>query len=139
MIKISTTKFDDDTIKKIEKALCAWFNSTFVVAYLRLAFTTEEGSFGHIYKWLVGTIPIPDISNEKVINYLADVFQKYKDILWVPFEKQFRYVVKNRRGIRLEYDLDIMEGLSRAYNIPANKTKWAYDLINFYSLILTVL
>lgn len=139
MIKINPFELDDDMGKRIEKALCVWLNSSFIIAFLRLAFTTEEGNFGHIYKWLVNTIPIPDLTNEYVVEYLNRVFEKYKDKTWGPLKKQFENAIKNRSSVRLDYDLDIIEALSNAYKKPVDRAKWKNELIDFYSLILTIL
>jgi len=53
MIKIIiNTKIMQNMIpKKIEKSLCAWFNSSFSILSLRSLFTTLEDNFGHIYGW----------------------------------------------------------------------------------------
>lgn len=119
-----------------EKALCAWINSTFAIAYLRALFTTVEGNFGHIYGWHLRTLPVPDLTNEKIVKNLAEVFENYKEETWKPLPKQYEDVINGEDDLRERYDLDILKAIT---DTPIDEESFELDILTLYIELLKIL
>jgi len=122
--------------KDQEKALCAWINSTFAIAYLRALFTTVEGNFGHIYGWHIRTLPIPDLTNERIVKTLAQVFEKYKNKIWKPLPKQYESVINGEDNLRERYDVDILKAIT---DTPIDEESLEIDLLTLYVELLRII
>lgn len=125
--------------QKLEKALCAWLNSTFTISYLRVLFTTLEEKFGHIYGWHIRVIPIPDLSNLRVVDHLNKVFNSYVNVKWKSLPNQYEDVLNETDKTRLEYDLDILRALAVSYNLSIENESVVNTLINIYKELLEII
>ncbi len=121
-----------------ERALCAWLNSTFAVAWLRAMFTTVEGAFGHIYAWHLRAARVPDLGDPEVVERLDSVFQRYAEATWPPLPEQYREAGRGEAE-RLEYDLDVLRALAAASGTHLDEEEARARLKPLYSEILEVL
>ncbi len=121
-----------------ERALCAWLNSTFAVAWLRAMFTTVEGAFGHIYVWHLRAMRVPDLGDPEVVERLDSVFRKYAEATWPPLPEQYREAGRGE-GKRPEYDLDVLRALAAASGTHLDEVEARARLKPLYSEILEVL
>ena len=123
----------------IDKALCVWINSSFIICYLRVLFTTVQATFGHIYAWHFRVIPYLDFNNQIILNGLEKIFNKYQDKNWEPLPIQYEDVLNGRNLIRLKYDLEILEILTKAYNYTFDEKSFTNELINIYRELLLLI
>ncbi len=129
-------KFICENTEKLEKALCAWFNSTYVISYLKSLFTTVEGSFGHLYAWHLKTIPVPDLTHKELSDNLAKIFDVYSNVVWPPLPKQYELVLNREDMTRLKYDMDILKALAKSHNDTINMSNISEILLNIYRELL---
>ncbi|MHA1252310.1 MAG: hypothetical protein ACTSRP_20160 [Candidatus Helarchaeota archaeon] len=118
--------------KNIEKALCVWLNSTYIIGYLNSIYSTIEELFGHIRAWHIRILPVPDFTKTEVINNFIKVFEKYKDEIWDSLPSQYEQSLNNNNKKRLEYDLDVIEALANAYCQKINRNQINSKLLNLY-------
>ena len=121
-----------------ERALCTWLNSTFTILYLWTLFSTVEEKYGHIRGWHIRTIPTPDLTNERVVANLENVFTKYQDITWDSLPVQYKNVIDGTDLTRLEYDFDVLNALARSYNQEVHVDDVAKQLLSIYSKLMEI-
>jgi hypothetical protein len=114
----------------IEKALCAWMNTSFAIVWLRALFTTVQEEFGHIYGWHIRTIKIPDISNDAIACALEGIFNKYSETLWSSLPEQYQ---KQGTKLRMSYDLDVLKALSEVTRSDFDEKEGRLGLTALYS------
>lgn len=93
---------------EVEKALCAWLNSTFAVAWLRAVFSTLEGCYGHIGGWHIRSLRVPDLSDRDVVERLNIVFNRFSTVDWPSLPEQYG---KSRWPLRVKYDVEILSAI----------------------------
>ncbi len=122
-----------------ERALCAWMNSTFAVAWLRAMFTTVEGGFGHVYGWHLRAMRVPDLADQEVVRRLDSVFRRYAEATWPPLPEQYREAREGGGSLRLGYDLDVLGALAEAYGIDLDENETRIELTSLCAEILDLL
>ena len=123
----------------LERALCAWMNSTFGIIWLRTLFTTLEEKFGHIYGWHLRILRVPDLREPAISKQLNRVFDAYSQIDWCPLPEQYERVKSGADLTRLNYDLDIIRALSKAAGSELDEKEAKIVLRALYSEIARVL
>ena len=125
--------------RKVEKALCVWLNSTPIITYLRALFSTVEGKYGHIRGWHIRVMPVPDLSNLRVVDNLNEVFNSYVNVKWESLPNQYEDALNGIDMTRLEYDLDILKALASSYNLPFKREIITTMLLAIYREILEII
>lgn len=122
-----------------ERALCAWMNSTFAVAWLRAMFTTVEGGFGHVYGWHLRAMRVPDLTEPDVVSRLDSVFRRYARVTWPPLPEQYREARRGGDSPRLDFDLDVLSALAEASGGRLDEDETRTELTSLYAEILELL
>jgi len=133
--RVHSITSEADKNEKVEKALCTWLNSTFILIYLRALSTTVEGNFGHIYGWHLKTIPFPDLTDDEILDELDKVFEKYQDCEWEPLPIQYEKSISGENEERLKFDLEILKAISKDLELEKAKQ----GLLNIYLEFLKIL
>jgi hypothetical protein len=114
----------------VEKAICAWLNTSFAIVWLRSLFTTVQEEFGHIYGWHIRTVKIPDVSKEKIASALEGVFDKYSENVWSPLPEQYQ---KKWNKQRADYDLDVLKALAKTVGTEFDEKEASIGLTALYT------
>ncbi|MDK2464286.1 MAG: hypothetical protein QI223_05900 [Candidatus Korarchaeota archaeon] len=122
-----------------ERALCAWMNSTFAVAWLRAMFTTVEGRFGHVYGWHLRAMRVPDLTEPEVVRCLDSVFRRHARATWPPLPVQYREAMEGGESPRLDFDLDVLSALAEASGAHLDEDETRTELASLYAEILELL
>ena len=110
-----------------------------MVAYLKALFSSVEGEYGHIRGWHLRVIPLPDLTNVCVVKELSKVFDKYASERWLPIPMQYERTLENEDMLRLNYDIDILKALSRAYNKAFREENIEKILLRTYEELIEIL
>lgn len=124
---------------RLERALCAWMNSTFALAWLRALFTTVEGGFGHVYGWHLRALMVPDLSDDETLRALESTFLRHSGELWPPLPDQYREDLNGAGGQRLSYDLEILSILTESSGSSVDPAKAEAGLRSLYLGLLELL
>ncbi|WP_324735651.1 N-6 DNA methylase [Thermococcus sp. SY098] len=121
---------------QMDKAFVAWLNSSYAILYLKPLISSVEGNFGHLRGWHLRTLPVPDLTNEKIVKNLAEVFENYKEETWKPLPKQYEDVINGEDDLRERYDLDILKAIT---DTPIDEESFELDILTLYIELLKIL
>ncbi|MHA1757812.1 MAG: hypothetical protein ACTSVV_13635 [Promethearchaeota archaeon] len=137
MIKVKCDQ--EEKSIQIEKCLSVWFNSSFIICFLKAIFSTLASKYGHIRGWHIQIIPILDFEVSNLLNNFVSIFDKYKDNIWESLPIQYEKVLNGIDMKRLDFDLDIIEAIATSYNIDLKREKYKEIFIDIYRELLEII
>jgi len=82
---------------------------------------------------------VPDLTNQRIVNNLAKVFDEFKDVIWNSLPEQYEEAIREDNSVRLKFDLAVVKALANACNQNVDESNIRKKLLNIYEALINIL